>query len=244
MHRSEFLQQLLSSVFVGKLPISITKDFRKIYLLQCFVAGFRHYLGMEHLNEMQEGDLLEMIREPENEYDECAIALHWKGHKIGFIPRETNEILSKLLDANALSIFAVITHLEKNTKPWENVAIAVYFIQEADNQLSAHADYLTRIEAPHYRTLNSKKDKKTTSFKTLMENSNRVVNLDGIPDHQEYVKEYLQRYYDSHKITNLKGGKYVLVPDDGIYEYFHSISEEITEIVDDLGNTFLEFKLV
>jgi HIRAN domain len=98
MHRSEFLQQLLFSVFVGKLPVSITKDFRKIYLLQCFVAGFRHYLGMEHLNEMQEGDLLEMIREPENEHDECAIALNWKGHKIGFIPRETNEILSKLLD--------------------------------------------------------------------------------------------------------------------------------------------------
>lgn len=51
MHRSEFLKNLLGSFVIGKLPLSLTKEFRKIYLLQCFVAGFRHYEGMKALNE-------------------------------------------------------------------------------------------------------------------------------------------------------------------------------------------------
>src|SRR5947208_3056074 len=33
----------IASIAIGKLPVSLTKDFRKIYLLQCFVAGFLHY---------------------------------------------------------------------------------------------------------------------------------------------------------------------------------------------------------
>ena len=40
----------IASIAIGKLPVSITKDFRKIYLLQCFVAGFRHYEGMQLLD--------------------------------------------------------------------------------------------------------------------------------------------------------------------------------------------------
>lgn len=110
------------------------------------------------LGSMKEGDLLELVKEPENEYDHCAIALHLQGNKIGFIPASVNEMLSYLLDAEALSLFAEITHLEKESQPWENVAIAVYFVQEVNKELPAHASYLTRIEVPHYRTLNNKKD--------------------------------------------------------------------------------------
>src|SRR5690606_35007236 len=101
MTRSTFLKKLLGSLVIGKLPVSLTKDFRKIYLLQCFVAGLRFYEGMQKLHEMKEGDLLELIREPENEHDTCAIALHWRGSKIGFIPADMNEMLSMLMDADA-----------------------------------------------------------------------------------------------------------------------------------------------
>ncbi|MDN3657841.1 HIRAN domain-containing protein [Ferruginibacter paludis] len=98
--------------------------------MQCFVAGFRHYEGMQLLDSMKEGDLLELVREPENEYDDCAIALHLQSKKIGFIPSSLNEMLSYLLDSDALSLFAIITHLEKSSQPWENVAIAVYLFRK------------------------------------------------------------------------------------------------------------------
>lgn len=63
MDRSSFLKKLLGSIAIGKLPVSVTRDFRKIYLLQCFVAGFRHYEGMQLLGQMKPGDLLELVRD-------------------------------------------------------------------------------------------------------------------------------------------------------------------------------------
>jgi HIRAN domain len=248
MKRTEFLKRLLGSIAIGKLPVSITKDFRKIYLLQCFVAGFRHYEGMNLLETMKEGDLLALVREPENEFDNCAIALHWQDKKIGFIPAAINEMLSYLLDANALSLFAVITHLEKNSQPWENVAIAVYFIQEADKKLPAHANYLTRIEAPHYRTLsegkNATRNGKDPTLEKLFENKNRVINLDKIPDEQIEAKVFFEENYSKYPVTIDSFGKFVQVIDDGIFMYMSDISEEIQTVKNEKGESFMEFFLV
>lgn len=245
MHRSEFLKNLLGSLVIGKLPLSVTKEFRKIYLLQCFVAGFRHYQGMKLLNEMKEGDLLELVREPNNEHDDCAIALNWRGKKIGYIPASTNEMLSYLLDAEALSLFAVITHLEKNAQPWENVAVAVYFIQEANDQLPAHADYLARIEAPHYRTLHRKEKRKPVKepdYDDLFDTTDRVINLDTIPDYHKDAKNYFEKYYSKYPV-NIEGGRYVQVKNDGIYTYMYEIDDEIKLVKDVKGKEYLEFNL-
>ncbi|WP_251717660.1 HIRAN domain-containing protein [Lactobacillus agrestimuris] len=40
-----------------------------------------------------------MIREPDNQYDEHAISVHTTGGlKLGYLPRKTNLILSRLMD--------------------------------------------------------------------------------------------------------------------------------------------------
>ena len=248
MNRSSFLTKLIASVALGKLPVSLTKDFRKIYLLQCFVAGFRHYEGMNMLHKMKEGDLLELVREPANEFDDCAIALHLRGIKIGFIPASVNEMLSYLLDAEALSLFAVITHLEKNSQPWENVAIAVYFVQEVNKELPAHASYLTRIEAPHYRTLHHKKEtaNKNTQLTLdhLFDDSNRVINLDTIPPEQTEAKAYFEKYYKKYQVSVNKPGHFVQIKDDGIYSYMYEISDDIQIVKDNKGEEFMEFFLI
>ena len=247
MNRSSFLAKLIASVALGKLPVSLTKDFRKIYLLQCFVAGFRHYEGMNMLHSMKEGDLLELVREPANEFDDCAIALHLRGKKIGFIPASVNEMLSYLLDAEALSLFAVITHLEKNAQPWENVAIAIYFIQEVNKELPAHASYLTRIEAPHYRTLHRKKEAKQQQHLTLdhlFDDSNRVINLDTIPPQQTEAKAYFEKYYKKYPVSVNKPGNFVQIKDDGIYSYMYEISDHIQIVKDSKGVEFMEFFLI
>lgn len=248
MNRSNFLKQLIGSIAIGKLPVSLTKDFRKIYLLQCFVAGFRHYEGMQLLGNMKEGDLLELVREPANEYDECAIALLWQGKKIGFIPAGINEMLSFLLDAEALSLFAVITHLEQSTQPWENVAVAVYFVQEVNKDLPAHASHLTRIEAPHYRTLNKKIEttnrERRPTMDELFDNSDRVLNLDSIPDEHKEAKAYFETYFGKYPVTINGNNRYVHVKNDGIYTYMYDIDDEINIVKDEAGKQFLEFFLV
>jgi HIRAN domain len=249
MHRSVFLKKLIASLAIGRLPVTVTKQFRKIYLLQCFVAGFRFYEGMQLLGQMKAGDLLELRREPANEHDECAIALYWQNNKIGYVPGDTNEMLSHLLDANALSLFAVITHLEKGAKPWEHVAIAVYFVQEADDALPAHASYLTRIEAPHYRTLHKKMlgepeeddDDEAPTMEQLFDTSYRVINLDEIPPHLSLAKKHFEE--NCPPITLQSSGNYVHVPTDDIYSYLYNIDDKIDIVTDDDGNKYFEFYL-
>ena len=77
MKRSDFLQRFIAIAGYGSFNLQTLIPKRKIYLQQFFVAGFRHYKGMEMLQHMEINDLLELRREPENAHDECAIALCW-----------------------------------------------------------------------------------------------------------------------------------------------------------------------
>jgi len=164
MQRKSFIQHLSALGAFGFLPAGAIKYYKRFYLLQCFAAGFRYYKGMEMLDRMKEGDMLELVREADNEYDDCAIALHWNREKIGFLPASENGLLSRLLDAEALDLTAEITHLNKTVQPWENLSVAIYFLKETtQSTLPVKMEYLTQLETPHY-----------TAFKN---NSNTVTKV-------------------------------------------------------------------
>jgi len=159
MKRSQFIKNLLALGGLKLLPNNLVTSFTKFYLLQFFVAGFRFYKGMELLAYMQEGDLLELVREPNNEHDNWAVALYWNNEKIGYVPRDENALLSRLLDAKALDIIAEITHLNKEVKPWESMHTAVYFLKETGFGVPAEMEYLTVLQTPQYRTYKAPENK-------------------------------------------------------------------------------------
>lgn len=144
---------------LSALPKSIVKQYHRIYLLQSFVRGFRFYDGSKMINNMKEGDMLQLVREPQNPQDTKAIALHFNQQKIGYIPKEDNEILSRLLDADLIRLQAEITHLQVEAKAWENVSISVYVLKESHEPLPENAKYLSILETPYYRTLKISKEK-------------------------------------------------------------------------------------
>jgi hypothetical protein len=157
MKRMDFIHRLLALgglSFIAGNNIK-TKQYRKFYLLQCFVRGFQYYEGPSWISQMREGELLELVREPDNEYDPAAIALHWHNRKIGFIPAEENEMLSKLLDIGLPALIAEISFLEPQAASWEKVFISVYLLNEiqSSEQVPSVAVSLTQLETPHYRTL-------------------------------------------------------------------------------------------
>jgi hypothetical protein len=154
MTRNEFIRGLLGTFGLAILPKSMVHQYCKIYLLQSFIRGFRFYEGPELLQAMKEGDMLELVREPNNPHDNCAVALHFNQHKLGYLPREDNEILSRLLDAGVIELLAEITHLKPQAAAWENVHIAVYVLKALDGaSLPEESGYLTVLDTPHYRTL-------------------------------------------------------------------------------------------
>lgn len=98
MKRSDFVKSIIAAIGLSAVPVLFLKQYDKFYLLQFFVRGFKYYEGPNLLDEMHEGDMLELVSEPNNEHDEFAIALHFNSKKIGFVPAERNEMLARLID--------------------------------------------------------------------------------------------------------------------------------------------------
>jgi hypothetical protein len=102
---------LLIALSSGQLNIDVFQ--KEIMLLECMVAGtsFRKLdkVEAELINTVQ----LEMKREGENEHDTFAIALYYKEVKVGYIPRDKNEVIARLMDAGK-AFYATI-----QAKEWE-----------------------------------------------------------------------------------------------------------------------------
>jgi hypothetical protein len=106
MNRFTFLACLIGIAGVGFFPVTGVVAKRKIYLLQTFVAGFRFHKGMQLLPYLQEGDLLELHRDPKNSHNPFAIVLYWQQEMIGYLPAASNEVLARLMDASVLPLVA------------------------------------------------------------------------------------------------------------------------------------------
>jgi hypothetical protein len=249
MNRVQFLQRLIGVVGVGQISIKDLLPKRKIFLLQCFVAGFRFYKGMGLLEAMKSNDYVELRREPENEHDLFAIALYWQNEKIGFIPADFNEVLARLMDAKALPLLGVITHLNKQVKPWENVVVGIYFLQEEVEPLPEHAGYLQEVIQPTYSSLPSNKFE-SKHLHREMDNekinddffnyNTRIINLEKITNAE--AKAYYTKNYGDKKVY-LNGVLYALVNDDGHYEHIYQ-NKPLHWVLADDGKEYIEFEYV
>lgn len=237
MKRNEFLQRLIGISGLGFLSLPEVESKQKIYLLQTFVAGFRFYKGVELLQHMQQNDFVELRREPDNEHDPFAVALYWQQEKVGFLPAESNETIARLLDAEALHLIGVITHLKQDVQPWENVVVGVYFLSDK-NPLPPHASYLTQLAKPEYRTIKTEKQSRQDHLPYVTDyEGRRIIDPNGIND--EAAKAYFEKYYTKQALQ-INGKTYLEVPDDGIYSYVYNV-ESAGWLYDEKGNKYLEF---
>lgn len=67
------------------------------------LAGTTYNKFKDIANTIKVGDLMDLVPEPHNEYDSNAVAVYYKGLKIGYVPRGT-----KVGDTVAL-----VTHLNQ-----------------------------------------------------------------------------------------------------------------------------------
>lgn len=90
---------LITSSFDNRgLPMPFV---REIFLLETKVAGTSHVDEIEKIAQNLEiREFVVMKREPENPHDELAILiLNENGRKVGYVPREKNEVIARLMDA-------------------------------------------------------------------------------------------------------------------------------------------------
>lgn len=113
---------LLAALSKGGMQIDVfTKD---ILVLECIVAGtsFRKLKDLEP--KLDATIKLDLKREPDNEYDKFAIALLFEKNKIGFIPRDKNEVIARLMDAG--KAFYGSIHAKEWEGNWLKIEIKVY----------------------------------------------------------------------------------------------------------------------
>jgi hypothetical protein len=89
------------------------------------LAGFRHYAAAEVWKELRVGDRLELLREAENPHDSNAVAVAWRGRKLGYVPRRDNAALAWGLDRGEL-LQARISRLAAHPNPARRIEFEVF----------------------------------------------------------------------------------------------------------------------
>lgn len=62
------------------------------------VAGFRHHEAPLLWPALRAGAPLDLVREADNTTDADAVAVYWRGRKLGYLPRGENLMAASLLD--------------------------------------------------------------------------------------------------------------------------------------------------
>ncbi|MBT9567208.1 MAG: HIRAN domain-containing protein [Thiobacillus sp.] len=88
------------------------------------LAGFQYHAGKRLWPQMQVGDALVLIREPDNMHDARAVRVEWQGHKIGYVPRRDNADVARFLD-NGQILLARINRLADVRDPWSRVRFEI-----------------------------------------------------------------------------------------------------------------------
>jgi len=88
------------------------------------VAGFQYYNGEKIWDELNIGDRLTLLREPDNQYDERAVSVFWQDQKLGYVSRTDNAAISHLLDTG-YELYAEISALCESENPWDRVEFMV-----------------------------------------------------------------------------------------------------------------------
>jgi len=110
----------------GGVPLAYLQE---IFLIECHIAGTTqttHIKAIEKLTaNLGPGSLVRFQREPQNPHDSLAILiLNEQDRKIGYVPREKNEILARLMDAGKL-LFGQIVDKER-IEQWLKITIKVF----------------------------------------------------------------------------------------------------------------------
>lgn len=91
------------------------------------IAGFSYYEGCIVFSELKIGTELSLVREENNKFDPYAVAVYFKGYKLGFLPRSQNETINKFLEMGHTDLFEVrINRITKKEHPENQVGIIVY----------------------------------------------------------------------------------------------------------------------
>jgi len=117
----------ISAILHSRDGLALAKPFsQQIFLVDVHIAGTTHVDNIDEIEPtLTIGKKLVFFREPDNKYDDHAIIVKDKdGNKLGYIPKDKNEILSRLMDAGKL-LYGIIQTKDK-LGDWLKISMQVF----------------------------------------------------------------------------------------------------------------------
>jgi hypothetical protein len=130
MNRIDFLKQILlggALLFVPKHSSENgPKATREIRLSSPYIAGFQYYQGLKLGQVLKENDSLTLKREPQNMHDCYAIEVYNGSNKLGYLPREENKVIARMMD-QGMTVKARIIKIKPEEHPYRRVKVNVFY---------------------------------------------------------------------------------------------------------------------
>ena len=96
------------------------------HLVTCHIAGFQHHEGALALKDMKPGKKLSLVPEPDNPFDAEAVALYYKGRKVGYVPSSENSLPFRLMYFAHDAVEARILQVDPEAAPWQRGRFGLY----------------------------------------------------------------------------------------------------------------------
>jgi len=114
---------LLCLVWVWAQPLH-AQVAAHILLQDSPLAGFQYHAGKTLWPQMRVGDVLTLVREPDNPHDAKAVRVEWQGHKIVYVPPRENADVARFMDGGQ-ALTARIVRLAEVRDPWSRVRFEI-----------------------------------------------------------------------------------------------------------------------
>ena len=100
---------------------------RRVRLQESPINGLQYYDSERVLNRLRAGDRLTLRREPDNRYDERAVAVYWRDRKLGYLPRVENTAAAYMMDSGE-RLESIVTDVIPENFPWDAVRVSVDWV--------------------------------------------------------------------------------------------------------------------
>ena len=116
-------------VLIGTGGVTALAPFtREIFLLDIVVAGTSFCQEIDELEpHLVAEKVLKMVRHPKNIHDELAIGIYLEDKRIGWVPRELNEVISRLMDAGKAFFCRIVSAKRKNS--WLKIDAKIFMVE-------------------------------------------------------------------------------------------------------------------
>lgn len=127
MRSANSLAAALLALLTAALPLAAQERSASVRLLvqSAPLAGFRYHAAGEVWSELRVGDALELLRETDNPHDANAVAVAWRGRKLGYVPRRENAALAWGMDRGT-PLRARVSRLVEHPNPARRIEFEVY----------------------------------------------------------------------------------------------------------------------